>query len=223
MFFTKPFILPLIAYYFWLSYNRSDTTLLQLMVGAFAFSCIGSISLMLTPETPTDTSVLGIPKNKYFFLLGLGSFLIAQLLFIASYLRCTWNVSFKAMRVWFSPFLVYWLLMMGMILPPLSKNPEKRMAVVPVIIYSAILILMAAASIARYGRTNPKSFRLTVVGSCLFVVSDSLIAINFLAAARPMAQAGFVIMLTYVAAEFLIALGIIEHFKADAKPSEAHR
>lgn len=213
MFFTKPLILPLIAVYFSTDNHKTDSKVLKLMLGAFLFSWFGDISLMLTPEVPSDTELMGIPKSKYFFLAGLSSFLVAQLLFIFSYRRCLSSATSKVKPLWFLPFVFYWVLMLGIVLPPLSVNEEKSAAVIPVILYATILISMAAIAMTRFGRTNQRSFLLTLSGACIFVLSDSLIALNFLAMKTPMEQAGFLIMSTYIAAEFLIARGILEHFK----------
>jgi uncharacterized membrane protein YhhN len=213
MFFTKPLILPLIGVYFSINKYKTYNNVKKLMLGAFLFSWFGDISLMLTPETPFDTELMGIPKSKYFFLAGLGSFLVAQLLFIFSYRKSVSITSSPVKPIWFSPFVVYWITMLGIVLPPLSANQEKRAAVIPVIVYATILISMAAVALARVGRTNQRSFLLTLLGACIFVVSDSLIAINFLALQTPMEQAGFLIMSTYIAAEFLIAQGILEHYR----------
>jgi len=215
MFFTKPLILPLIAAYFFINSHNTNDEVRKFMLGAFLFSWFGDISLMLTPEVPTDTVLMGIPKSKYFFLVGLGSFLVAQLLFIFSYRKTTTASPGKAKPVWFVPFVVYWMVMMVLVLPPLSANTEKSSAVIPVMVYAGILISMAAVALTRYGRTNPKSFALTLTGACIFVVSDSLIAISFLAMQTPMQLAGFLIMSTYVVAEFLIALGILKHSKEE--------
>jgi len=51
------------------------------------------------------------------------------------------------------------------------------------------------------------SFRLTFIGSILFVWSDSLIAFNKFSLEIPLA--GFWIMLTYMAAQYLIMRGLI--------------
>lgn len=215
MFFTKPSLLPVIATYFFLNGARVSSKVRKLMMGAFLFSWLGDVSLMLTPETPGDTELMGIPKNKYLFLAGLGSFLIAQLLFIFSYKNSVLSTAGKTKPVWFIPFVIYWAIMLSAVLPPLRANAEKKAAMLPVIVYASILISMAAFALWRYGRTNTRSFILTLSGACIFVVSDSLIALNFLAFPAPMEKAGFLIMPTYVAAEFLIAQGILEHFKQE--------
>ena len=110
------------------------------------------------------------------------------------------------------PFLVYGIVMVSVVVPPVYNNPEKSMATLPVILYAAILLSMAAFAYNRYGFVNTKSFWLVFIGAVLFVFSDSIIALNFLAFPGLIPKPGFVIMTTYVAAEFLIAKGILLQF-----------
>lgn len=212
IFFTKPLLLPLLALYYIGSTDYKQSKVHTLMALAFLFSWFGDISLMLTPETPADTEIMGIPKSKYFFLAGLGSFLVTQILFIRVYKKSVTNARSHISKFSWVPFVIYWLAMLALVLPPLKANEEKSAGVIPVIIYASILISMAYIALLRFGRTTRKSFWLVFTGACVFVVSDSLIAINFLAMAHPLHFAGVMIMSTYILAEFLIAKGVIEHY-----------
>lgn len=213
VFFTKPLVLPLIAFYFFSSVKGSLTVVHKLMLAAFLFSWFGDIFLMLTPETISDTHIMGIAKNKNYFLGGLGSFLVTQILFITSYSKLV-NTSAAATplkKIYYLPFVIFWIIMLAVILPPLQSNAEKQVATVPVIIYSGVLVSMAAIALSRYGKTNVQSFWLTFAGACVFLISDSLIGINFLALTEPSYYAGFTIFSTYVIAEYMIAEGILKH------------
>ncbi|MCF8258595.1 MAG: lysoplasmalogenase [Flavobacteriales bacterium] len=214
VFFTKPLVLPLIGLYFFMSIKGRMVSVHLFMLTAFLFSWFGDIFLMLTPETVADTQIMGIIKNKNFFVLGLGSFLVAQLLFISSYRKAKDRpLQGTAAVRWFHylPFVVLWAGMMAIVLPSLQTNLEKQPATIPVIIYSAILLTMAATALSRFGRTNSSSFRNAFIGACIFVVSDGLIAINFLVLPEPTYYAGFTIFITYAVAEYLIAQGILKH------------
>jgi len=59
----------------------------------------------------------------------------------------------------------------------------------------------------RSGRVGAMSFKLVFVGSLLFLLSDSMIAFNKFNSDIPLA--GFLIMITYVAAQYLIMRGLI--------------
>lgn len=212
VFFTKPLVLPLIAWYFHASSIRRNLTMKGLMLLAFLFSWFGDVFLMLTPETVSDTHIMGIAKNPDYFLLGLGSFLVAQLLFITSYRKAVTHASAPVAKWWwFVPVAFFWAGMMAFVLPPVLAHPEKHLAAVPVAVYSAILTSMAAVALSRFGRTNTLSFWLTFAGACIFVVSDTLIAINFLVLPQPTYYAGFTIFVTYGIAEYLIAEGMLQH------------
>jgi uncharacterized membrane protein YhhN len=212
VFFTKPLVLPLIAWYFHASSIRRNLTMKGLMLLAFLFSWFGDVFLMLTPETVSDTHIMGIAKNPDYFLLGLGSFLVAQLLFITSYRKAVTHASAPVAKWWwFVPVAFFWAGMMAFVLPPVLAHPEKHLAAVPVAVYSAILTSMAAVALSRFGRTNTLSFWLTFAGACIFVVSDTLIAINFLVLPEPTYYAGFTIFVTYGIAEYLIAEGMLQH------------
>ena len=213
MFFTKPVILPIIAAFFLANSNHIDTRVRKTMLGAFLFSWIGDISLMFTPEAPLDTELMGVPKNKYLFFVGLSSFLVAQLLFISSYRKAVLPQKNKVNIIWFFGVATYWVAILGIVLPPVYANPEKSISVIPVTIYATVLILMVIFAIIRFGKTNSLSFWITTIGACIFVLSDSLIAINFLVMETTLSQAGLMIMTTYIAAEFLIATGILLHYR----------
>jgi uncharacterized membrane protein YhhN len=211
VFFTKPLMLPLIAAYFFFSIQKQWNKIHTLMMFAFLFSWFGDVSLMLTPETITDTELMGIPKSKYFFLAGVGSFFVTQILFINAFRKTVSAANTTLSKFLYLPFVLYWITMLAIVLPPLRANAEKSVAAVPIIFYAAVLISMAATALSRYGKTNSRSFWLTFIGACIFVVSDSLIAVNFLALPVPSYYAGFSIITTYVLAEYLIAEGILQH------------
>lgn len=215
VFLVRPFTIPLIALYFYLGVDNKWTPENRLRMLAFVFSWIGDLSLLLVPKTITDVVILGIPKNKYFFFAGLGSFLIAQLFFIATYKKAVTSIATnKINRFYYIPFVIYWIVMLGIVLPPIQLDAEKKLATIPVIVYASILLSMAAVAFSRYGKTNPISFWITFLGGCIFVVSDSLIAINFLALPEPTSFASISISVTYIAAEFMIAEGILWHSRS---------
>lgn len=216
VFFTKPLLLPLIALYYAVSIQGRWSKVHVLMMFAFLFSWFGDVSLMLTPETETDTELMGIAKSKYYFLAGVGSFLVAQLLFITVYRLAVEGAS-AVKRITFLPFIMYWAIMLLLVVPAVYNNSEKSAATIPIIIYATTLVSMAGFALNRLEKTNTMSFWITLTGACIFVISDSLIAINFLVLPLPTPYAGFSIMLTYVIAEFLIAEGVLRHYGKQGK------
>ena len=76
-----------------------------------------------------------------------------------------------------------------------------------IIIYAFSLVGMSIMALNRSGRVGVQSFRLVFFGSLLFVIYDSMIAINKFFSAIPLA--GFLIMITYISAQYMIMRGLI--------------
>ncbi len=217
MFYSKPWILPLMALYFFTSAEKMPANIKLLMGFTLFFAWLGDISLMLTPRDAADIEIAGIPKNKYFFLSGLTSFLLRHLFIFPVFWAGPKNYReslFKRKPLIFLPFLIYFLIMSALIGNAVFQNPEKRIATIPVVIYSAVLVSMVAVALNRKDRVSQKSFLLTFVGALFFLFSDSLIGINFLMLDNAIPHAGFFIFITYLPAEFLILQGILTQYSS---------
>ena len=94
---------------------------------------------------------------------------------------------------------VYYFIIMGVLLFPRLGD-----MLIPVAAYLFIILAMGiSAALGTANRT------LVIVGALLFILSDSLIAINrFL---TPVPLAGFLIMITYYLAQFFITFGSAEN------------
>lgn len=79
---------------------------------------------------------------------------------------------------------------------------------VPVVIYVAALSAMAAQAIGRAGVLGTSAARAAGWGAGLFVLSDALLAINRFRA--PFTGAHIAVMVTYFAAQWLIARSALE-------------
>lgn len=136
--------------------------------------------------------VLGLPANGV-FVYGLGLFLVAQSLYIVAFIR---NPRLEKRRIATAlGFVIYGSVTAAVLWPKLG--PMR----VPVMGYLCVITAMGIS--AALGKEN--SGRL-VAGAALFILSDSLIAVNrFLV---PLPAAGFWIMLTYYPAQWLIAAGV---------------
>ncbi|WP_017571645.1 lysoplasmalogenase [Nocardiopsis halotolerans] len=77
---------------------------------------------------------------------------------------------------------------------------------VPVLVYGLVLGLMAVAA------TGVNAW--TGVGGALFLVSDALIALRSFVPGFDVPQGGFWVMATYVAAQALIALGVLRRIRS---------
>jgi uncharacterized membrane protein YhhN len=76
----------------------------------------------------------------------------------------------------------------------------------PVLLYTATILLMVWQAWVRRRMLPTPGATLAAIGATLFMVSDSLLAIDRFRGALPRAQA--LIMTTYVAAQALIALSV---------------
>jgi len=127
-----------------------------------------------------------------YFVHGLGSFLIAHLFYIAAFIR---QPAISRSRL---PVLlavgVYGVIIVVLLFPHLGDM------LIPVAAYLFIIFGMGVS--AALGMAN---HRLVIMGALLFILSDSLIAINrFL---TPVPLSDLLVMITYYLAQFLITLG----------------
>ena len=190
----KPLILlSLIGYYL-----ASVETRSFVFIRALFFSWAGDVLLLFTS------------RSEIFFITGLVAFLISHLLFIQVFKQHRnaniQNELLGTQKVRYALPIV--LASTGLIVILFNSLGPLR---IPVMAYALVLCVMALTALFRFGRTNSQSFWMVFAGALLFMGSDSLLAINkFL---NPIAGAGFIIMLTYIGAQFLIVEGILRHSK----------
>ncbi|MDA8889983.1 lysoplasmalogenase, partial [Cyclobacteriaceae bacterium] len=111
----------------------------------------------------------------------------------------------KPIKLKFLPLLPYLLAGIFLFYILLPKTDE---LLIPVFIYGLSLIGMAGIARIRQGRTNIKSYRYVLIGTLLFLISDSLLALNKLVWDIP--YAGIGIMTTYMGAQILITEGVLQ-------------
>jgi uncharacterized membrane protein YhhN len=187
---SKPMLVISLAAY----YHQSVPSINKLFFLALVFCWIGDVLLMFNH------------LNELFFMAGLGSFLIAHLLLILSYHQLSFtNDEFKGtQRVRLSfPIILAGSGLVVILLPRLGELK------ITVIIYALVLTLMVVQSVFRLGRTSPKSFWLVFFGAAFFMLSDSLLAIDKFY--QTISFAGVWVMITYIAAIYLIVNGVTAH------------
>ena len=190
-YFVKPLIMIWIAIYFMLYTKKSAFTIPVLL--AFFFSWVGDNLLMMSG------------KNELFFFAGVGGFFCAQLSYIYIFSRFSENGGKGRLQKnpWLSIFFFAYVAGMLFLLFPGLEGMMK-----PIItIYALSLILMSMMALNRSGRVGDSSFKLVFVGSLLFLLSDSMLAFNKFHSDIPLS--GFLIMLSYIAAQYLIMRGLI--------------
>jgi len=187
---AKPLLIIFLAAY----YQQSVSSINRTFLIALVFCWLGDVLLLFEPY------------NGLFFMAGLGSFLVAHLLLIFSYRQLSSaNDEFKGtQRVRLSfPFILAGSGLVVILFPRLGELK------IPVMIYALVLTLMVVQSIFRLDRTTTKSFLLVFIGAAFFMLSDSLLAINKFD--QPISFAGVWVMITYIAAIYLIVKGVIQH------------
>jgi uncharacterized membrane protein YhhN len=151
-----------------------------LIVAGLVCSLAGDVFLML----PSDR-----------FIHGLVSFLVAHLFYIAAFMLAGGRI----VSVWAAlPLAIHGGLMLWLLWPFLGKMKA------PVIVYVVLILLMAWMAWSRYLLTRQAGSYLAAVGATLFVASDSFLAVNRFKGGFRSAQ--FLILSTYFAAQWLIAL-----------------
>lgn len=189
---VKPWLMVWIITYFFAN-SKNHRSALMIFI-AFFFSWAGDMFLMVAHSA------------EILFYAGVGGFFIAQLAYIRTFLHPETEPrrGFIFSRpYWAIPFIIYLALILGFILKGMSG------VMVPVIvIYSLSLIMMSMAALNRKTLVVNKSFILVFAGSILFVLSDSMIALNKFYIEIP--KSSFLIMLTYFPAQYLIMRGLVE-------------
>lgn len=187
--FTKPLLMMGLMLYF----NQSvpKTPLSKFVNTALGFSLLGDVFLIFSNQKPT------------FFLLGLASFLFAHLTYIFLNLNLVSTEDRKLKFKWHDLlFGIYGLFVFQWIKPGLNEM------MIPALVYTVVICIMGITASKRWGKTDKKSFWLIMCGAICFMISDSILAVNQFA--TPFPQAGFLIMITYILAQFMIIKGIVE-------------
>lgn len=186
----KPLIMTLLVAYYIVA---SESKVSKLVLAAMILSFLGDTFLLL--------------EGELYFMLGLGSFLLAHLFYTRAYRQHRNDNESELQgirRIRYSfPIVLCGTGLLVILYPHLGK------LLIPVFMYALVLVVMVLNALFRVGRTSPASFWMVFTGACLFMISDSLLAINKFIS--PLVNGGFWIMLTYIVAQFLIVDGLTRH------------
>ncbi len=142
------------------------------------------------------------------FVQGLGSFLVAHLLYIAVFVRVMPRplIRSKGANTIAAIIVLYGVALGGWLFPALGGHT------LPVLVYAAAITIMGVTSVFA---NFPRPW--VVVGAALFILSDSAIAIDkFL---MPIEGVGYFIWPTYYLGQLLIATGVIAALRRQASPA----
>lgn len=187
-YFAKPAIVVSLLYFFWKKSKNLHHVLRYTVVLALVFSLSGDILLMFVEQSPN------------FFLLGLVAFLLAHIMYIIAFWRD---------RMANKGVLGFIILLLGYAfgLFYLLKDGLKDM-MIPVIIYMIVILSMSTTAFLRRGNVPVASYWFVFVGAILFMVSDSILALNKFYQTLPLSSIS--IMLTYALAQFCIIIGLLK-------------
>lgn len=179
---AKPMIVAsLIGFYITNSKKQSPGIIMALI-----FALMGDIFLMIEGES--------------FFMLGLGSFLLMQILYTAEFLKDKSRFNIKTII----PYLSLYLVGIGFLA---IMWPNLGNLHLPVTIYVFAICTMVGSAIVR--RKEITWYLPVIVGVFLFFISDAWIALTkFKVMSDYMSDV--IIMTTYMMAQYLIVRGMVE-------------
>lgn len=179
---------------------KSCHRIFKTAVSAFVLSLAGDVILMFHS------------KSGLFFLLGMGAFLASQLLFIITFVKTDKK---RPQLIFRQPVAFIPIILLGIILYMLLFPKLDLVMKIAVLLYAAVITGMLLSALNRKGRVEDISFILVLIGAILFFISDSLLAINKFWFSIP--ASGIMIMSTYMAAQFLIMLGLVRQTRVPDK------
>lgn len=157
-----------------------------LLFVAIALSWLGDLALM-------------VPGNLW-FVLGLGSFLLAHVAYLVLFLRIA---GVGRPRAWAIVYLVWFIVFLAVLIPNLGS------LVVPVVLYGLVLGAMATAA--------TRVSTVVAVGAAVFVVSDTLLAVSKFLPAVTIPAHDVLTMTTYCLAQGIIAWGVLSRAPRPAR------
>ncbi|MFN8251336.1 MAG: lysoplasmalogenase [Ferruginibacter sp.] len=192
----------------WLHYSAKPL-LLPLLIIATAFTTPASLKMLFITALffswAGDLFLLFESSHALFFIFGLASFLTTHILYIVYFIRTVTaeETSLLKQQPWLAPVVVlYGAGLVWLLFPYLGTLK------IPVIVYAAVICSMLLSSLHIYNRIPRSAAILFASGALLFVLSDSLLAINKFY--TPLPYGGVWVMLTYCAAQFNIVNGFIK-------------
>lgn len=185
--YAKPLLLPLliVAVVFAAGHLLRQRVGVWLLIG-MVFAWFGDLALM--------------GDGDLWFGLGMGSFLIMQICYIVALVTLGRPGLVRAWPLAAVPYALVWL---GM---NIWIWPHAGMFAVPVLVYSAALVLMAIACLNAVLAMRQWWI---AAGGLLFVISDGLISVVAFGMVDASPAVGAVIMATYCAAQLLITVSVV--------------
>lgn len=191
---AKGGLMPLLLVFVFLNRSEIKKSIFGFLVAALSASWLGDL-LLIRGEDPN------------YFVLGLGAFLVAHVLYVMTYTKAM-QKNHELLLIKKYPMIIVLLVgTSGLIFKILFPHLEEM--IVPVALYTSVITAMSLAAIARKDKTSFTSWAYVTAGALIFMLSDTLIAFNKFH--EPIAWASIFIMSTYIAAQGLIVVGLVKH------------
>ncbi len=197
-FILKTLMIPVLAVIFIVNLKPGDNFLHKLMIAGLFFSWAGDVLL----EIHSERADLFIP--------GLISFLLAHVMYLTTFFMTRGENFINKRGIW----LLLPVLLFGTGIIFYLHNDLGDM-MIPVIIYTFVILAMLTGAINRLKKVNALSYWLVLTGAILFLISDSALAINKFG--HPFTGSSIVVMSTYLFAQYLIITGYIRQFRSELK------
>lgn len=186
----KPLLVPTLLLLVVRAVNRPLSAFYQKTCLALFFGWLGDVLLMFAH------------RGEIWFLLGLGAFLVGHVFYILVFLQTPKPPNYlrrHPFSAW--PIVAFAVLLLVVLVPHVGH------LWLPITIYALVIMTMSLFALHRKGQVAASSFVWVFVGAILFMISDGLIAINKFVI--PFPASAFFIMSTYMAAQYLITIGLI--------------
>ena len=191
----KVLLMPMLILYLWNGVEeKSKNTLFRLSIFALILSYAGDIILMIPGNNPL------------FFISGLVSFLIAHLCYTKLFTTLSpLDKHFLKKNLIGTIGIIIFLISLLLYLVPKIDATLK----IPVTVYAIIICTMLISAINLKEKIEKKPQQLILVGAILFVISDSILALNkFDPSFQGITLMHALVMTTYISAQGFIIYGI---------------
>jgi uncharacterized membrane protein YhhN len=185
---AKPLLMPLLACWVVVAATRPQLPAVRWLLVGLALAWLGDVALLGDADLA--------------FVVGLVCFLAMQLAYLAAFRTVPGRGLVRTRPVLAVPYVALWA----------GMNVWLRDGVgsllVPVLVYSAVLLAMAARALDVSPLLRRPQGTWLALGGALFVVSDATLAAVAFDAVGSSPGTSVLVMTTYVAAQLLIAAGI---------------
>ena len=179
----KPLILlSLIALYLFVSLKKNKWYLLALIC-----SFGGDVFLLFDAQS--------------YFMLGLGSFLLAHLFYITLVSK---QLKKPNNKEWLLSFVIFFGFLIGLLMVLKGHLGAFK---IPVVVYGLVISSFGALCFINNLQQKDKASAVLLIGALLFMLSDSLLAVNKFY--RSIEILNLLVMLTYIAAQYLIFRAVV--------------